>query len=367
MKIYVMTHKPFTKPEEEIYTPLHVGSANALNLGYPGDHTGENISEKNKYYGELTGLYWVWKNVTDEDILGLCHYRRYFLNENGNIMTEQDYRQILCDYDIIISKSTIQKETYREIYARCHNIADLETTGEAIREYYPDYYPAFREALAGTQNYVGNLFVTSAPLLMQYSEWLFSVLEIVEKRIDVESYDAYHKRVFGFLSEQLLYVWVKTNGLKAFEATYGVTQDKAETLELKQRVAELLRDRKPQEALSFFQKTIGERPDVLLPVSDSEQELYKIYPVLLVCSQEAARGQTGMLNVSTDIAVLLQHYELVKRILGHIINQTVSTEEIDYLKNARVSYALCKEIIIMEPEYQQYETALMEILGEILT
>ena len=44
---------------------------------YEGDDSGISISDKNLYYSELTGIYWVWKN-TKQDITGCCHYRRYF-------------------------------------------------------------------------------------------------------------------------------------------------------------------------------------------------------------------------------------------------------------------------------------------------
>lgn len=56
-------------PKDEMYLPLHVGaegkfdaSGKPLDLGYTKDNTGENISEKNSYFCELTGLYWAWKN-----------------------------------------------------------------------------------------------------------------------------------------------------------------------------------------------------------------------------------------------------------------------------------------------------------------
>ena len=58
VKIFVMTHKKFNEPEDKIYIPLQVGKAAGQDLGYLGDDTGDNISDLNKYYGELTGVYW---------------------------------------------------------------------------------------------------------------------------------------------------------------------------------------------------------------------------------------------------------------------------------------------------------------------
>ena len=83
--IFTMTHKKFREPEDAIYVPLHVGRACSGDYGYAGDDTGDNISAKNCYYGELTGVYWVWKNVRTTDYVGICHYRRYFCTEEGRI------------------------------------------------------------------------------------------------------------------------------------------------------------------------------------------------------------------------------------------------------------------------------------------
>ena len=82
IKILVATTKKYRMPKDPIYVPVQVGAAlsNAPDLPYMKDNTGDNISEKNPRYCELTGLYWAWKNL-DADYLGLVHYRRYFASD----------------------------------------------------------------------------------------------------------------------------------------------------------------------------------------------------------------------------------------------------------------------------------------------
>ena len=77
IKVIVATHKKYEMPNDKMYIPIHVGSEGKKELGYVKDNTGDNISDKNSYFCELTGLYWAWKNL-DFDYLGLVHYRRHF-------------------------------------------------------------------------------------------------------------------------------------------------------------------------------------------------------------------------------------------------------------------------------------------------
>ena len=77
IKMIVATHKKYQMPKDKMYLPIQVGAKGKEDLGYQKDNEGENISSKNPYYSELTGLYWAWKNL-DADYIGLSHYRRYF-------------------------------------------------------------------------------------------------------------------------------------------------------------------------------------------------------------------------------------------------------------------------------------------------
>ena len=309
LQIYVMTHVSFDVPQDPIYHPLHVGHALKEDLGYPGDDTGDNISDLNMYYSELTGLYWAWKNVRNTEYIGLCHYRRYFLNENNRLMSKADFMPILEKYDVILSQPVTSAQCYRDTYAEAHNIRDLEAVGEAIAALYPDCTPIFEEVLAGTKLYCGNLFVTTKTLFDEYAGWLFSIFSVAEEHIDVSTYDDYHKRVYGFLSEQLLYVWVRYQNLTYYEAPIGFTQEKAETLSLKEELAALFRERKIEEAHALFLDTMKSRPDVMLPGSDFSQELTTILRIIHSCLEDEKNGRPSMLEHSTDLNELIQYYE----------------------------------------------------------
>ena len=81
IKIIVATHKKYQMPEDQMYFPVQVGAEGKTKIEeYTQDNTGNNISLKNPYFCELTGLYWAWKNLEAENI-GLVHYRRYFTNK----------------------------------------------------------------------------------------------------------------------------------------------------------------------------------------------------------------------------------------------------------------------------------------------
>lgn len=284
--IFTMTHKKFPDPRDPIYVPLHVGRAQGADYGYAGDDTGDNISAKNCYYGELTGVYWVWKNVRTTDYVGICHYRRYFCTEEGRIFNANDYLSILKDYDMITSKKLKLNYSYFDGYASDYNIFDLVTTGEVIRQMYPEYYDTFERLVHGNGTYFGNMMVSSKELYDEYAAWLFSIFHEVEKKIDPSGYDDYHKRVFGFISEFLLLVWTEVKGLKVYECKVGMTTEKYETGQMKEKLAEYFMQGDLDGAKEYFLGVLKKRPDVLMEASDITGELKLSMQVIAVCELE---------------------------------------------------------------------------------
>lgn len=55
---------------------------------------------------------------------------------------------------------------------------------------------------------IGNMWITRKDIYDRYCCWLFDILFEVENRLDMTGYDAYQQRVFGFLSERLLRIWL---------------------------------------------------------------------------------------------------------------------------------------------------------------
>ena len=105
IKIIVATHKKYWMPSDDIYLPVHVGKKGKTDLGYQGDDTGDNISDKNTNYCELTGLYWAWKNLK-ADYKGLAHYRRR-TESSGDVKIKKDLEHSIEGENVIIIEDII--------------------------------------------------------------------------------------------------------------------------------------------------------------------------------------------------------------------------------------------------------------------
>lgn len=223
IKIYTVTHKKFTPPCASIYVPIQVGKQfTGRDLSYLTDDTGRNIAHKNKNYCELTALYWIWKN-DNSDIVGLCHYRRYFA-ENGIfigarfLLNERKIKKKLSHYDAIVAEKFIWKCTVRQMYSRgAGKDKDFVNTREIIKRDYTEYLPAFDKIANGNSASYCNMIITRKPILDRYCIWLFDILEKLEQITDLSGYSTQEARIYGYLSEILLNVWIEYNKIKTIE------------------------------------------------------------------------------------------------------------------------------------------------------
>ena len=204
---------------DDIYSPLLVGSWNKESDGINRDDIGENISNKNENYCELTGLYWIWKN-SKEDIVGLCHYRRFLSKRNISInskyfLNQQDIKKYLESgkYDIILPKKEYVRKNIETRINIAPNRKDMSILRDCIKNIYPNYLKDYDAFMKGNGQYVANVMITKKEILNEYSKWLFDILFLVEDKMDKSDYiyDSYRKRMFGFLSERLLNVWILHN------------------------------------------------------------------------------------------------------------------------------------------------------------
>ena len=222
IKIIIAAHKAYPMPCTQMYLPLQVGRAISEPLPYAQDNMGRNISEKNKTFCELTGLYWAWQNL-EADYIGLCHYRRYFTcrpfgNKERRILSDADADRLLQSTDVILPKKrNYWIETNYSQYVHAHHKEDLDTTRQILSERYPDYLPAYDEIMGRTSGHRFNMFIMKKEILDGYCTWLFDVLFRLEERLDISQYDPVSRRVFGYVGERLLDVWIETNRISYTE------------------------------------------------------------------------------------------------------------------------------------------------------
>ncbi len=226
IKIIIATHKEYEMPKDKMYLPLHVGSEGKKDLGYVKDNTGDNISQKNPFFCELTGLYWAWKNL-DSDYIGLAHYRRHFCLKNKskkkyeNVLTLEQADKLLNDIDVILPKKRkYYIETMYSHYKHTMYVEPLDKTGEIINNKYPEYYDEFEKLKKRRSGHMFNMFIMKKNIFDDYCKWLFDILFELEKRIDSNEYDNFHARFYGRISELLLDVYLRKNNIKYKEINF---------------------------------------------------------------------------------------------------------------------------------------------------
>ncbi|WP_160559605.1 DUF4422 domain-containing protein [Parablautia muri] len=185
--------------------PIQVGAALTDIEMFPvRDCVGENISDKNPQYCELTALYWIWKHDKSKYV-GLSHYRRKF-----DISEEQARKLLNSDIDIVATVPVLNMAGIRQQYCSDHEEKDWDIMLEAIKSIHPEYMSTADKVQNGIYYYAYNMFITRKEILDDYCKWLFPILSYCEEKIGIKT-DSYQNRYIGFLAERLLTIYFTHN------------------------------------------------------------------------------------------------------------------------------------------------------------
>ncbi len=216
--ILVCTHKEDKNTRNEgIYKAIQVGCSLCpeLDLGYLKDNIGDNISEKNPMYCELTALYWGWKNIKDVQYLGLCHYRRYFDIDFNKF----DIEKVLSKDKIIVIKNSKPMLSKRE---RPTNLINV-TSGEDYYLYLDtmmSFYPQYKKEIINyfynsRKSFPYTMFIAKKEIYDDFCEFIFPVFFEIEKKAKIHGYTR-QKRFMGYFGEYSLGLYIMCKHLMPF-------------------------------------------------------------------------------------------------------------------------------------------------------
>lgn len=222
MARYVGDRYPIKYEIPDYITPIQVGAALTDERIYDTtDDTGENISSMNRDYSECTALYWMWKNASDADYVGLCHYTRHFkINEEELALLGE------ANIDIVVTTPMFSGGTIKDFFVpRYLNEHDWNLMEDAIIAHFPEYEETlseYREAFC----YPGaNLSIMRRGIFDEYASFCFSVMQDVTdyyKNRGIIREDRYA----GYLMENLtaLFVMHNRNKYKICFADFNYTK-----------------------------------------------------------------------------------------------------------------------------------------------
>ena len=201
--------------------PLGLGEKN-YPLNWLNEEKGENIKKLNKYYGELTGFFWVWKNLSeqfkDDDYIGFCHYRKFWLNYlksrksfsinsiYNDLFNPQDHSFKYIDsiqvQPIIFNKKNLLKDFL--LVHKCNMLEkSIDFLENPIRNNFLDH-------LSQNTLYPLNMFIVKKKYFIQYCNIIFPWLyKCYEECVKKNFLNDYNTRLPAFLAERFTSFWFK--------------------------------------------------------------------------------------------------------------------------------------------------------------
>ena len=179
-------------------------------------HEGDNIDFLNPWYCELTGLYYLWKHV-DDDIVGLEHYRRYFVNNKGNLLSESEIRNAITDCDVLCIKEDYSRRIPNYIISywdRNRTTIEIQKFLLFIKHFIGEDFCNFCEQyMYGNWHALGNMFIGKKTVINEYCEYIFDLtLNYIEAERNFNR--EIPRRMIGYFTEFLFGAWLIYNQKK---------------------------------------------------------------------------------------------------------------------------------------------------------
>ena len=237
--------KTFNKISNLGYLPVGLGETKFSDK-WITDKNGKNISDKNRFYGEYTFHYYLWKNllndIPDNEWIGFCGYRRFWkkkttLKKNFEDMVIKEIPDEWNNYEVIIgdqlnlteikwikvlkygkkaflrNPKIILNKKYRNIrfhFDMFHGNGLLDKAIEQLDS--KDRTKFYKYVRTQTSFNQGNMFITKSKEIMNnYYSTLFNWLKKCEDIFGFKL-EGYGKiRLYAFLAERFLSYWFKEN------------------------------------------------------------------------------------------------------------------------------------------------------------
>lgn len=154
--------------------PIQLGcSLTEQRRGSRCDDIGENISDKNRSFAEMTGAYWIWKNAAGSKYKGLCHYRRHFIVSADEVMSLEKNK-----VDVILTTPRYVPGGIRNMFLAETPVKEqvYDKMLRAISEIFPEERQEFEDYMECCLYYPNNMVVAKNHIYDSYCAWIFPIL-----------------------------------------------------------------------------------------------------------------------------------------------------------------------------------------------
>ena len=116
-------------------------------------------------------------------------------------------------------------------------------------------------------------------------------------------------------------MWIEKNGLHVYESCVGMSSEKYETEQIKQRLAVYFANQDIAGAKQYFLQQLDKRPDVLMEASDIRGELKLCMQVISTCEYEKQRGEITMVERGMSFEELLAQMKELNRFMERLTGE----------------------------------------------